>query len=103
MLLCRPDLLNAPYRDIVEAANVALGAIGWVFLDLEKRAHIAGRQKKHKRRFLEPTRLFEEWVTNYPIKLRPKLHPRRFRAENSEWWKPAACTAIGVGKSRLRD
>jgi hypothetical protein len=89
VLLCKPDLLNAPYRNIVEAANVALGAIGWVFFDLEKRGYVAGGQKKRNRRFLEPTRLFEEWVTNYPIKLRPKLNPRRFRAENPEWWKHA--------------
>jgi hypothetical protein len=89
VLLCKPDLLNAPYRNIVEAANVALGAIGWVFFDLEKRGYVAGGQKKHNRRFLEPIRLFEEWVTNYPIKLRPKLNPRRFRTENPEWWKHA--------------
>ena len=89
VLLCKPDLLNAPYRNIVEAANVALGAIGWVFFDLEKRGYVAGGQKKNNRRFLEPTRLFEEWVMNYPIKLRPKLNPRRFRAENPEWWKHA--------------
>lgn len=93
-LLFEPALLDAPYRDIVKAANVALGAIGWVFLDLEKRGHIAGRQKKHNRRFLEPMRLFEEWVTNYPIKLRPKLNPRRFRAENPDWWKRADLTGL---------
>ena len=95
-LLCRPDLLNAPYRDIVEAANVALGAIGWVFLDLEGRGYIAGGQKKHNRRFLEPIRLFEEWVTNYPIKLRPKLNPRRFRAEKPDWWKQADLRGMGA-------
>lgn len=89
VLLCRPDLLNAPYRDILEAAGVALGAIGWIFLDLEKRGYVTGGRKRHNRRFLEPVRLFEEWVTNYPIKLRPKLNPRRFRAENPEWWKDA--------------
>jgi hypothetical protein len=94
VLLCTPDLLNAPYRNIVEAANVALGAIGWVFFDLEKRGYVAGGQKKHNRRFLEPTRLFEEWVTNYPIKLRPKLNPRRFRAEDPEWWKQADVTGL---------
>ncbi len=87
VVLCKPDLLNAPYRDIVDAANVALGAIGWVFFDMQKRGYIGGGQKN--RRFLEPIRLFEEWVTNYPIKLRPKLNPRRFRAENPEWWKQA--------------
>ncbi len=94
VLLCKAELLNAPYRNIVEAANVALGAIGWVFLDLEKRGYIAGGQKKHNRRFLEPNRLFEEWVTNYPIKLRPKLNPRRFRAENPDWWKHAELTGL---------
>jgi len=93
-LLCKPELLNAPYRDIVEAANVALGAIGWVFLDLEGRGYIVGHQKKHNRRLLEPIRLFEEWVTNYPIKLRPKLNPRRFRAENPDWWKQADLTGL---------
>jgi hypothetical protein len=88
-LLCRPDLLNAPYREIVNAAGVALGAVGWVFFDLEGRGHVAGGKRKRNRRLLEPKRLFEEWVTNYPIKLRPKLNPRRFRAPNAEWWKAA--------------
>ncbi len=95
-LLCKPELLNAPYRELVEAAGVALGAIGWVFVDLEKRGHVAGGQKKHNRRFLEPQRLFEEWVTNYPIKLRPKLNPRRFHAENHDWWKTADLHNLGA-------
>ena len=30
-LLCKPQLLNAPYRDINRAAGVALGTVGWVF------------------------------------------------------------------------
>lgn len=94
ILLCKPELLNAPYREIVAAANVALGAIGSVFFDLEGRGFVAGRQKKHNCRFLDPIRLFEEWVTNYPIKLRPKLNPRRFRAENPEWWKHANLTGL---------
>ena len=34
-ILCRPELLNAPYREIKQAAGVALGAIGWIFLDLD--------------------------------------------------------------------
>lgn len=95
-LLCKQDLLNAPYREIVEAANVALGAIGWVFFDLEGRGYIAGKQRDHNRRFLEPVRLFEEWVTNYPIKLRPKLNPRRFQADNPDWWKNADLTNLGA-------
>lgn len=95
-LLCKPELLNAPYRDIVDAAGVALGAIGWVFFDLEGRGLIAGKQRKRNRRLLEPIRLFDEWVTNYPIKLRPKLNPQRFRAPNPDWWKNAVLTDLGA-------
>jgi len=92
VLLCEPGLLNAPYREIARAAGVALGTIGGVFLDLEERGYIAGGQNSGQRRFLEPVRLFDEWVTNYPIKLRPRLHSRRFRAEDTDWWKRADLT-----------
>lgn len=95
-LLCQPKLLDAPYREIVDVAGVALGAVGWVFNDLKARGHITGGQKKHDRRFLNATRLFEEWVTNYPIKLRPKLNPRRFTAENPDWWKTALLHDLGA-------
>lgn len=88
-LLCRPDLLNARYREIVDATGVALGAVGWVFFDLEGRGYVAGGKRKHNRQLLEPERLFDEWVTNYPIRLRPKLNPRRFRATDGDWWQRA--------------
>ncbi len=88
-LLCKPELLNAPYRQIVAAAGVALGAVGWVFFDLQARGYIVGGLRKHNRRLLEPARLVDEWVTNYPIKLRPKLNPRRFQAPDPGWWQGA--------------
>jgi hypothetical protein len=34
-------------------------------------------------------RLLEEWVTTFPIRLRPKLNPRRFRAPDPGWWEQA--------------
>ncbi len=95
-LLCQPQLLNAPYRDIVDAAGMALGAVGWVFFDLQGRGYIAAGKKKRERRLLEPIRLFEEWATNYPIKLRPKLNPRRFAAQEKDWWKNAKLTDTGA-------
>ena len=95
-ILCKPELLNAPYRDIVEAAGVALGAIGWVFFDLEGRGYVARGKRKRDRRLLEPMRLLEEWVTNYPIKLRPKLNPRRFRAPAPDWWHDVRLAAGGA-------
>jgi hypothetical protein len=94
-LLCKPELLNAPYRDIVAAAGVALGAVGWVFLDLERRGLVIGG-KKGNRRFVDAARLAEEWITNYPIKLRPKLAVRRFRATHPEWWRTAQLNKHGA-------
>lgn len=86
-LLCRPNLLNAPYREIMQAANVALGTIGGVLLDLNQRGFTTGGQKKGTRRLLERQRLIDEWVTHFPIRLRPKLNPRRFRAAAPGWWR----------------
>lgn len=88
-ILCKPDLLNAPYREIVAAAGVALGAVGWVFFDLRGRGYITGGKRRRDRRLLEPGRLLEEWVTNYPVKLRPKLNQHRFRAPDPNWWQNA--------------
>jgi hypothetical protein len=92
ILLCRPELLNAPYREIKQAAGVALGAIGWIFLDLNARGFTIGGKNKGERRMLERQRLLEEWVTNYPIKLRPKLNPKRFHAPDPNWWRQTDIT-----------
>jgi hypothetical protein len=96
VLLCRQELLNASYREIVCAAGVALGAVGGIFDDLQKRGYITGGVRKGARRFLEPQRLLEEWVTTYPLKLRPKLHPQRFRAATPDWWQRADVTTYGA-------
>lgn len=95
-LLCKPELLNAPYRDINRAAGVALGAVGWVFFDLNARRYITGGKGKGDRVLLERQKLVQEWATNYPIKLRPKLNPRRFRAPKPDWWKEVDITKYGA-------
>lgn len=95
-LLCKPELLNAPYREINQAAGVALGTVGWVFYDLNARGYITGGKGKGDRVLLERQRLVQEWVTNYPIKLRPKLNPRRFRAPKIDWWKEVDITKYGA-------
>jgi len=86
-LLCAPELLNAPYRDIVRAAGVALGGVGWVFFDLHGRGYVLGGQRTRDRRLVESGRLVEEWVTNYPIRLRPRLNPLRFGVADPCWWQ----------------
>jgi len=85
-LLCRPDLLNAPYRDIAAAAGVALGTVGWVFFALQDRGHLL-MDKRKGRQFVDVRRVIEEWVLNYPVKLRPRLRAQRFHAPAADWWK----------------
>jgi hypothetical protein len=95
-LLCKPELLNAPYREIVKVAGVALGTIGWVFYDLTDRGFTTGGKRKGDRVMLERKKLIEEWITTYPIKLRPKLNPRRFKAPEPNWWKVVGITKYGA-------
>jgi hypothetical protein len=87
-LLCRHDLINAPYRDIAKAAGVALGTVGWVFYDLQRLGFV--RETKAQGRIVENRLgLIEKWVDAYIRELRPKLRPRRFRVSDTEWWKHA--------------
>lgn len=95
-LLCKPELLNTPYREIARVAGVALGTIGWVFDDLADRGITTGGVRKGNRVMLERKKLIDEWVTTYPIKLRPKLNPRRFKALRPDWWKAIDITQYGA-------
>lgn len=95
-LLCRPNLLNAPYREIKQLAGVALGAIGPVFDDLTDRGFITGGKRKGGRAMLQRKKLIDEWITTYPITLRPKLNPRRFKAPKADWWKELDITQYGA-------
>ena len=93
-LLCKPELANAPYREIKQVAGVALGAIGWIFYDLNARGYLTG--DKGKRVLLERQRLAQEWITNYPIKLRHKLNSKKFRAPTADWWQDLDVTQYGA-------
>ena len=79
-LACRPALLQTTYREIAMRAGVALGTVGPVLKDLEARGYVRFR-KGLDRKLVDPQRMIEEWVTHYPITLRPKLNPRRFQAD----------------------
>lgn len=61
-------------------AGVALGTVGPVIQDLEARGYLRFR-KGLGPKLVDPERMIEEWVTHYPVALRPKLKPRRFQAE----------------------
>src|SRR5258708_4498979 len=95
-ILCHPPLLNAPYRELAKAAKVALGTIGPVIKDIETRKLIATFGTTPKRRLLDAKALLQEWVTFYPATLRPKLQPRRFRAQDRERAQQTDLTRFGA-------
>lgn len=106
-LLCHPDLVNAPYRGIAKAADVALGTVGWVITDLKELGYVVDRGKRG-RRLTKKENLVERWVTAYPEQLRPKLMMGRYKAADHHWWKqvplhdyPEACWGGEVAAARL--
>ncbi len=95
VLLCRPELVAAPYRKIAEAAGVALGAVTPVFRDLERLGFL--RVTKARGRGLErQAELLDAWVEGYLRDLRPRLHPRRFRVARPRWWEDEDWAELAV-------
>lgn len=84
--LRRAELLNAPYREIARAADVALGTVGWVLTDLKDGGYLVDMGKRG-RRLRQKKQLVDRWVTAYPEVLRPKLIRGRYMADNDYWWK----------------
>jgi hypothetical protein len=93
-LLAIPDLLNATYRDIAGTAGVALGTVGRVLTDLRMQG-LTGQMNDGDRRWLGKERAMKTWVMNYPLRLRNKLNPRRYRAADETWWKGADPAKFG--------
>jgi hypothetical protein len=88
-LLCKPELVTAPLKQIASQAGVSLGTAYNALEDLERRGYLINRSNADRRVLLERRRLMEEWVINYPSTLRPKLENRRFSAPDPQWWKKA--------------
>jgi hypothetical protein len=88
-LLCHPELVNAPYRDIAQTAQVALGTVGWVITDLKTMGHLV-EMGKRGRRLVNKERLLARWVEAYPEQLRPKLTIGRYQAPAHDWWQRIA-------------
>jgi hypothetical protein len=85
-LLCRPELVNAPYREIAAAAGVALGTVGWVFYDLRRLGFVT-ETKARGRVYQDRGGLIDRWVEAYAHQLRPTLKPQRYRVAEADWWQ----------------
>lgn len=83
--LCNPGLLNKTYREIAQAADVALGTVGWIIRDLKEMGYLLDMAKRGYR-LIQKEDLLKRWLIDYPEKLRPKLLLGRFRGPQG-WWQ----------------
>ncbi len=105
-LLCEPERVNAPVRDIARAAGVAHGTVGRILEDLRHMGYVielgrreGARGRARRRRLQQRRRLLDLWVEAYAQVLRPRLDPRRYRPINTaarDWWKKAAYRGLGA-------
>lgn len=84
-LLCHPEWVERPYREIAAEASVAHGTVGWVMTDLQKLGFVADIDQK--RRLLQRERLLQQWTEAYVRTLRPKLAMQRYRTDRPDWWQ----------------
>lgn len=76
-LLIRPELVNAPFRDVADAADVALGTVAKCVRDLTVRGLL--RERKGERTLVDRPALVALWVQTYVDVLRPRLKEARFQ------------------------
>lgn len=86
-LLCDPQLVNRPYREIADKAGVAHGTVGWVMAELPHRGYLQNfGPDAGGRKLKQVEHLLGEWAAAYARKLRPNLILGRYRAKNPDWW-----------------
>ncbi len=90
------NLINAPYRQIAEQAQVALGTVGWVIRDLVAQGFLFEGKKKNQREFANFAQLMDKWVDAYPHKLKAKQRIATFTTDAPEWWKTIDLEKIGA-------
>lgn len=87
-LLCNPEWVNRPYRDLAEKAKVAHGTVGWVMPDLQRQGFVAEiKGKRGTRRLFNQTEMLAQWVDAYARLLRPKTLLGRYYIEKIEGWQ----------------
>jgi hypothetical protein len=87
-LLCNPQAVNRPYRDLGKMAGVAHGTVGWVIPDLQKQGFVDDRNgKRGTRRLFQHERLLNQWADAYARALRPRTLLGRYYVQTLDGWK----------------
>lgn len=87
-LLCRGDLVNAPYREIARLAGVGLGTVDRAMKGLQEMGFVM-TPANGPRRLVERERLLPRWAAAYVDILRHRLVLGRFTAPTNDWWGAA--------------
>lgn len=87
-LLCNPQAVNKPYRELAAMAGVAHGTVGWVMPDLQQLGYVRDlKGKRGTRRFVGIERLLGQWADAYARVLRPRTLIGRFFVPAVQGWK----------------
>jgi hypothetical protein len=85
-LLCAPEVIKRPTRELAAMLAVANGTVGRVIDDLAHLGFVTTTGKRN-RRLHNLKELLERWVMMYPVHLRPTLLRRRLTTDQPNWWK----------------
>ena len=87
-LLCHPEWVNLPYRQLAARAGVAHGTVGWVMPDLQQQGFVADLNgKRGTRRLFDGERLLALWADAYARQLRPRTLLGRYYVPALEGWQ----------------
>ena len=87
-LLCNPQAINRPYRELAKMAGVAHGTVGWVIPDLQQLGYVADiKGKRGTRRLFHAERLLAQWTDTYARLLRPRMLIGRYYVPALQGWK----------------
>ncbi len=93
-LLCHPEWINLPYRELATRAGVAHGTVGWVMPDLQQQGFVTEvKGKRGTRRLYETERLLALWVDAYARQLRPRTLLGRYYVATLDGWQDWPLTA----------
>lgn len=87
-LLCHPEWVNLPYRELAARAGVAHGTVGWVMPDLQRQGFVADLNgKRGTRRLFDGDRLLALWADAYARQLRPRTLLGRYYVPALAGWQ----------------
>ncbi|MCX6138070.1 MAG: type IV toxin-antitoxin system AbiEi family antitoxin [Ignavibacteriales bacterium] len=94
-LLCKENLVKCTYREIAEAAEVALGTVVAVMRDLTRKNYLIELADRG-RTLVQKQELADKWANAYVMKYRAKTFRGRYTAARELFWRDTDIRALGA-------